>query len=269
MNRAIFEQWLREEPQSAEQKYLFLVDRFNLALQIWDLNFRSIALLDEGEKISGFYDLDEFLSCLKETELKGTHRTDFVYVPACSTKKRNDALTDYLRSAQLEWREGWKLFHEKEYLEKPEFKAELHDVLSHFIERFEGAATPLERNDWQDQFHLLGKNGELSGPLDIAIVEYLMGKVRFFVLGGMPYVYEDGVYRMDPGGRVLQSEIEALLYRRFIRSGTIRRIYELLIGRKGVQKQFYELYNAPLHWMLSGKLIVEQFFKLNDIKIEC
>ena len=51
MFRDQFEQYMKEEPETIDQKYIFIVDNSNLALNIFDAGFRAVAL-EEGRRIS-------------------------------------------------------------------------------------------------------------------------------------------------------------------------------------------------------------------------
>lgn len=244
MNKGYFEGLMKLPPETLQQKYVFLVSSLDLSLNIISAGFSAVYLTRKDEK--GWYTLEEFLDYLSSIQFRGTQMTSYVYVPACATKKENDALTDFFEANFMEYHEGWRLFKDKEYLAKPEAAGELRSLLENFINRFE--KKPKEETGL-DRFHILGRDGEPKSVMDIEIVEDILAKIPFFVLGSTPYVYQDGVYLEDAGGVRLKAMIQARLYRKFIKSPTLGRILDLLISQSGVQKQFSDLYNLPPEWV--------------------
>ena len=242
MYRNIFEFLMRTEPAGCVKKYIFITDREDLAANIMvsDLN---VVCLREGRE--GFFNTESFLSYLDSLNLKGTYRSSYLYVPACTVKKQNEQLELYFEQAGLTFRQGWKLFCGKEYLARPDHQEEMKKRLMDFIECYE---EPHKEGNL-DRFHVLGKEGDPVSVLDLEIVEYLLQNVHFFVLGGTPYVYEHGVYVEDSGGIRLKARIQKLVYRKFVKSPTLQRVYSLLISQPCVQKQFHDLYNMPVHWV--------------------
>ena len=77
MFRRLFEQYMRTEPETVDQKYIFIVDNSDLALSIADAGFQTVAL---EEQTPNLFTLDSFCSYLAGLELKGTCMTDYMYV---------------------------------------------------------------------------------------------------------------------------------------------------------------------------------------------
>ena len=46
MFRSLFEQYMRTEPETVDQKYIFIVDNSDLALSIADAGFQTVAWQD-------------------------------------------------------------------------------------------------------------------------------------------------------------------------------------------------------------------------------
>jgi len=243
LNRKIFESFMHTEPKSTEERYLFVVDNADLALNILGAGFRSVAILEDWE---GFFSFEEFRDYLGSTELLGSCRMDHIYVSACGTKKKNQQLDKFFEEECLTHREGWRIFFGKDYLTRIDALELVGKELRHFINSM--VIPPSEEPDL-DAFHTMNKDGEPASPLDIAIVEQVMEKNDFFVLGVTPFLYDHGVYQEDRGGARLKEEIRKLMYRKFMRSNTINRIYALLISRPEVQKDFRDLYNFPPYWV--------------------
>ena len=100
-----------------------------------------------------------------------------------------------------------------------------------------------------DQFHLINKKGEVTGVFDFEILRYLKRTEDIFVLGAIPYIYENGVHRPDQSGAKLKTMIRDLIYPEFIKSTTIKRIYELFISDVELQTISNEINCFPVEWV--------------------
>lgn len=243
MNRKIFENYMHTEPDTLDKKYVFIVDNIDLAFSIIDAGFSVVALQEDSD---GFFSLDGLMEYLNSIAFRGTCRMDYMYIPACSTKKANDTLTEFFKEEALDYREGWKLFKDKDYLQKLSYRTEIQKLLHGFINQYE---KPPEAEPDLDRFHILDKDGNPASPFDVAIVEEIIRTVPFFVLREIPYVYAHGVYLEDPKGCRLKRIVQNHLYRKLMRTPAIGRIYSLLISQPEVQRRFYDLYNMPAHWV--------------------
>ena len=243
MNRKFLDHYMTTEPKTTEQKYIFLVDNENLALNIVSGGYAAVALVPGSD---AYYSVDSFLAYMNEIAYQGKCRSDYCYIPACSVKKINDMLERYFKQKYLQFRAGWKLFKNKEYLEKLENQKELKAILSDFIMRFE--QNPSEQPDL-NRFHKFNEQGKRIGVLDMEIVDYLIQTVPFFVIGSTPYIYQHGYYREDSNGIILKSHIQELLFRDCIKISTIKSVYNLLVSQPQIQKHFSDLNNQPPHWI--------------------
>lgn len=243
MNKGYFEALMHLEPETAVQKYIFLVDDEDLAMNTIASGFQAVMLC---ENKAGFYTAEELLEYLSDIQFRGLWLSSYALVPACWEKRTNDRMKAFFEANYMRFCEGWKLFYRKEYLAKTEAEQEVKEILQDFIDRHEKKPR-LETG--LDQYHIIGKDGEAKGVLDIEIVEDMLQKIHFFVLGGTPFVYRKGVYVEDAGGVKLKAMIQKYLYRKFIKSPTMNRICDLLTAQDGVQKQFSDLYNLPSEWV--------------------
>ncbi len=101
-----------------------------------------------------------------------------------------------------------------------------------------------------DQFHMINdQTGKITGVFDYAILQYLKNSQDLFVLGGTPYIYEDGAFRPDHSGAKLKTMIRDLIYPEFIRSTTIKRIYDLFISDVSLQVTTEDLNCYPVEWV--------------------
>lgn len=138
------------------------------------------------------------------------------------------------------------LFKNKEYLEKTENQTELKAILSDFLMRFE---RNLSEQPDLNRFHKFNGQGKRIGVVDMEIVDYLIQTVPFFVIGSIPYIYNQGCYQEDSNGIILKSYIQKLLFRDCIKSTIIQGVYNLLMSQPEVQRSFSDLNNQPSHWI--------------------
>lgn len=231
------------KPQTKEQKYIFLIDNENLAMNIVASGYQAIALISGSE---AYYSIYSFLEYMDEIAFQGTYRSDYCYIPSCSIKKTNDTLEGYFKEEYIQFHSGWMLFKNKEYLEKTENQTELKAILSGFLMRFE---RNLSEQPDLNRFHKFNEQGKRIGVLDMEIVDYLIQTVPFFVIGSIPYIYNQGCYQEDSNGIILKSYIQKLLFRDCIKSTIIQGVYNLLMSQPEVQRSFSDLNNQPSHWI--------------------
>ena len=100
-----------------------------------------------------------------------------------------------------------------------------------------------------ERFHLYDKSGNVKGVYDNEVFQYLTTAFDMFVLGGVPYLYADGVYRADESGAMLKTMIRKLIFPQFVKSTTIKRIYDLFIGAAELQVSYEDLNQYPQSWI--------------------
>lgn len=135
MTKSFFDGYVRKEPTTAIEKYIFLIDNQSLTEAVIAIGYRALLLIENEEH---YFNVESFISYLTEIEFTGKYEKDLVYVPACLSKKINDRLGIYFKKEHFTYYEGWKLFKNCEYLSKSNFQDELKKKLASFIERFEG-----------------------------------------------------------------------------------------------------------------------------------
>lgn len=107
----------------------------------------------------------------------------------------------------------------------------------------------LEEKPDLNQFHLKDHQGRIKGVYDDAIFRYILEKNQLFVLGGVVYHYDGGVYRPDISGAKLKTMIRKLIFPEFIKSTTIRRIYDLFISADELQRTSDQVNQYPVTWI--------------------
>lgn len=125
------------------------------------------------------------------------------------------------------------------------------DDLKILIENSNGKNTETENSNVKnlDRFHLVDNNGRAKGVFDWAIFQHITKEQHLFVLGGVPYIYDGGVYVPDENGSQLKTLIRACIYPEFIKSTTIKRVYDLFVGAAELQAKYDDLNRYPAHWI--------------------
>lgn len=244
MYKAFFVHYMDMQPTSAMDKYIFIVDNTEIAQSIMLVGFKSVFLANEDSEYQ--YSIDTFLNYLDEITYKGKCRTDYVYIPACSTKKTNDTLEEYFKSEYLKTHQGWKLFKSKEYLASYDRGEELKKTLEEFVKRFEGS------DDSQPdlmQFHLVNDNGKVIGVFDSAIENYIISNQKLFIYSGIPFIYRNGCFFPDWTKAELSTSIRKKIFENLIKSTTIDRVYRLFLTDARIQKTFDQINTYPAEWI--------------------
>lgn len=100
-----------------------------------------------------------------------------------------------------------------------------------------------------DDFHRKNRDGAYCGVNDYAFLLYFCGDRPMFFYGGVPYLYEDGVYKPDESGARLKSEIRDLIHDALVKAPTIRRIYDLIASAAELQLSESEINAYPPEWI--------------------
>ena len=99
------------------------------------------------------------------------------------------------------------------------------------------------------QFHLVNNKGIPTGVFDEAIFKYIKGQQDLFVCGGTVYIYDGGYFKADVSGARLKTIISKLIYPKFIKSTTLKRIYDRFLCDISLEVSFEELNHYPAHWI--------------------
>ena len=274
MNKKFFRYYMDNKPETDEDKYLFLVDNLEIAFNIIASGYRAIFLADKDDET--YFNIDSFIEVMDNIRLTGTHQCSYRYVSCLMYKWKNQRIEEGLTENGCKVIRGWQEFKEREYLGKPANQPEIAKRVKKFIRRFE--CDPKEDPDLS-QFHKYDPKGKVVGVKDMVIVEHLLDTICFFVMGGIVYYYEGGVYKEDYNGVRLKYAIQKLIFKDNIQSNTIQRVYNLLITQPEVYKESYELNQQPAYWVnfkngyydvLEDKMIEHdpKYFTLNQIPFE-
>ncbi len=99
------------------------------------------------------------------------------------------------------------------------------------------------------QFHLVNNKGVPTGVFDEAIFKYIKRQQDLFVCGGTVYIYDGGYFKADSSGARLKTMISKLIYPQFIKSTTLKRIYDRFLCDISLEVPFEELNCYPAHWI--------------------
>ena len=99
------------------------------------------------------------------------------------------------------------------------------------------------------QFHLVNNKGVPTGVFDEAIFKYIKRQHDLFVCGGTVYIYDNGYFKADSSGARLKTMISKLIYPQFIKSTTLKRIYDRFLCDISLEVPFEELNCYPAHWI--------------------
>lgn len=99
------------------------------------------------------------------------------------------------------------------------------------------------------QFHLMNNQGIPTSVFDEAIFKYIKRQQDLFVCGGTVYIYDGGYFKADSSGARLKTMISKLIYPQFIKSTTLKRIYDRFLCDISLEVPFEELNCYPAHWI--------------------
>lgn len=100
-----------------------------------------------------------------------------------------------------------------------------------------------------DDFHRKTRDGTYCGVNDFAFLLYFSNDRPMFFYGGVPYLYDGGVYKPDESGARLKSEIRDIIYDALVKAPTIRRIYDLIASAAELQLSENEINTYPPEWI--------------------
>lgn len=109
---------------------------------------------------------------------------------------------------------------------------------------------PVKREPGElDRFHIFNAQGKITGVFDFAIFEQIKNTQPMFVMGGVPYLYKNGVYAADETGAQLKTAIRDLLYPVYKKSNIVKRVYDLFLIDAELQTTFEGVNKYPPHWI--------------------
>lgn len=240
MNKLAFDNYISSEP--SRPSAIYLCENRGICENII-ASGRAAVYITRDLTDKAFFSMDEYLAYMEKNRLVKP-LSSYTFVPCFRIRKMNEQVYDladrlYLKAS----REGWKLFHKKEYLADLCHQPRVEAVLDGYEKRLFG---PPDDEVDLGQFHAVSKNGTVTGVIDIEVVHYLIAHFDMFVLNGQLYLYEGGVFRPDPDGTRIKNYMQKLIYKRFIKANTLNHIYSLLVIQEEIQKCQGEVNQYPV-----------------------
>lgn len=104
-------------------------------------------------------------------------------------------------------------------------------------------------NDNLDYFHTFNNKDYVTGVFDSNIFVYLIMTENIFFVNETPYIYDDGIYVRDEDGAKLMTKIRGLIYPKYRKITTIKRVYGLFASDEWLKKSLDELNNYPKEYV--------------------
>lgn len=175
---------------------------------------------------------------------------------------RNDTLFRYgasLRAKNVKALKIWDLLREaNEKNCNPSMKIEEVEQIYNSVMKYQSGKAEEEiisaeeaeaEKDFLRRFHFFSEKGKPTGVFDWEIIQYLKEVKNIFVLGSIPFIYNNGVYKADSTGSEIITMIGQLIYPVLRRYPTIKRVYDLLIKDSELQVTAEDLNDYPQEWI--------------------
>ncbi len=197
------------------------------------------------------YTQDEIEELLPEADkVKAKAKTRFILPDVIKDGSRQNTLMRY--ASQL-WQKGYSVDECKEKVrtantnrcEHPLPDEELENNVFPVFQKYEGG-------NFLDRFHTFNKVGLPSGVIDDYICDFIKGKHHIFIMNYKPYIYIDGVYKLDEKGYITKGLIKQLIYPSIVTANLIDRVFKLLVTDASLQKTMDEVNQYP-DWMVNFK----------------
>ncbi len=98
-------------------------------------------------------------------------------------------------------------------------------------------------------FYNMNAKGEPTTPIDNEIFIDIKNSEDIVIVGGVPYVYNGGVYRQDVSGAFVKTLITQRMIPEKIKSTDISRIYKLFFADAEIEKKPDEMNHYPVYWI--------------------
>lgn len=240
MNKLTFDNFISNEPNRPSA--IYLCENRGICDNIISSG-RAAVYISRDLTNTAFFSLEEYQAYIEKNHLVKPV-SSYLIVPCFRIRKMNEDIYDLARRLHLGFRrDGWRIFHKKEYLAELSNQPEVERILDQYEKRLFGPGA-----DETDigQFHSVSKTGAVTGVIDIEVVRYLIANYDMFVMNGQLYLYEGGVYRMDPEGTRIKNLMQKLIYKKFIKANTLNHIYSLLVMQEEIQRSYEEINQYPV-----------------------
>lgn len=95
------------------------------------------------------------------------------------------------------------------------------------------------------------KKGKAIEPIHAYVADLILCRKRIFILNRIIYIYDEivGTYRPDPDGKEIKNLIRCQLDDEFIKTNTIKQIYDLLFINPRISITADQVNKRPVHWI--------------------
>lgn len=240
MNKLTFDNYISNEP--SRPSAIYLCENRGICDNIISSG-RAAVYISRDLTNTAFFDLEEYQAYIEKNHLVKPV-SSYMFVPCFRIRKMNEDIYNLVDRLHLKVsRDGWRIFHKREYLAELSNQPEVERILDQYEKRLFGPA-PDETDI--SQFHAVSKTGAVTGVIDIEVVRYLIANFDMFVMNGQLYLYEGGVYRIDSDGTRIKNFMQKLIYKRFIKANTLNHIYSLLLIQEEIQRCYGEVNQYPV-----------------------
>ena len=106
-----------------------------------------------------------------------------------------------------------------------------------------------EQKAVKNEFYFYSDKGTPIKPLDNKIAIYVAEKHHVIVVDSRPYIYNNGVYKLDKDGKYVKSLIKSMLLEKDKTYNIIQRIYNLLIDVTSINFGYDDVNKYPKYWI--------------------
>lgn len=85
--------------------------------------------------------------------------------------------------------------------------------------------------------------------IDVLICEHIQTEHKIMVMEGQPYIYQGGVYKLDPDGLKIKQLIQEHIYQDLIKSARIEQCFKLLVSDPKLHHDLGEVNKHPKEWV--------------------
>ena len=101
----------------------------------------------------------------------------------------------------------------------------------------------------KNEYYTYNDKGNPTKPLHDKIAHYVAETHHIIVISSRPYIYDNGVYRLDNGGKITKSLIKPMLLEKDKTYNIIQEIYKLLIDIPNINFTYDEVNKYSIYWI--------------------
>ena len=244
-------QILNTPPKDEKGKFIFFLpsDRKKWLQVVQECGYFAFLIeeLDAIEESDAVFSVQKCIQILAGL-LYGSEYKRYVFV-ICCYKDDNDLFIDFFKTNNVRFEEGWKLFSGLPKDNADDVIQYVKGKLASFTAMSDQNRKDMLQDTILNQFHLFDNQGRPRAPFDYAIEEDIKRKYNIIIIDEVPYVYDNGVYKVDITGTAVKKIIKMYLYPQFIKAKNINAIYTLLVEDRDLQRSNDQINQYPDTWI--------------------